>query len=186
MLHACEAKLNTTVNPAIAATYLHSFIITPYLGSPSQIPKRENGNRRRATLRGHVHRDGLRPVQIRPRSAHHGELDRQPDADVAGHQHRAVPVPGGREPAGRPRDDARARRNRENEERGWRDVRGESTLADMYDYVCHGKIYRFEDGVEGQTLRAYISFGGLLMMLEGPYAKLTPLRVDNTYLLVKK
>ncbi|KAI0508655.1 DNA-directed RNA polymerases and 3 polypeptide [Xylaria bambusicola] len=76
--------------------------------------------------------------------------------------------------------------NRENEERGWRDVRGESTLADMYDYVCHGKIYRFEDGVEGQTLRAYISFGGLLMMLEGPYAKLTPLRVDNTYLLVKK
>ncbi|KAI3316807.1 DNA-directed RNA polymerases and 3 polypeptide [Xylariaceae sp. AK1471] len=76
--------------------------------------------------------------------------------------------------------------NRDGEERGWRDVRGESTLADMYDYVCHGKIYKFEDGVEGQTLRAYISFGGLLMMLEGPYAKLTPLRVDNTYLLVKK
>ncbi|KAI0409504.1 DNA-directed RNA polymerases and 3 polypeptide [Xylaria palmicola] len=76
--------------------------------------------------------------------------------------------------------------NRDSEERGWRDVRGESTLADMYDYVCHGKIYKFEDGVEGQTLRAYISFGGLLMMLEGPYAKLTPLRVDNTYLLVKK
>lgn len=42
--------------------------------------------------------------------------------------------------------------NRDNEERGWRDVRGESTLADMYDYVCYGKIYRFEDGVEGQTL----------------------------------
>ncbi|KAI1186506.1 DNA-directed RNA polymerases and 3 polypeptide [Nemania serpens] len=76
--------------------------------------------------------------------------------------------------------------NRDSEERGWRDVRGESTLADMYDYVCHGKIYKFEDGVEGQTLRAYVSFGGLLMMLEGPYAKLTPLRVDNTYLLVKK
>ncbi|KAI2641208.1 DNA-directed RNA polymerases and 3 polypeptide [Xylaria nigripes] len=76
--------------------------------------------------------------------------------------------------------------NREGEDRGWRDVRGESTLADMYDYVCHGKIYKFEDGVEGQTLRAYISFGGLLMMIEGPYAKLTPLRVDNTYLLVKK
>ncbi|KAI8631959.1 DNA-directed RNA polymerases and 3 polypeptide [Xylariaceae sp. FL1651] len=76
--------------------------------------------------------------------------------------------------------------NRDGEEKGWRDVRGESTLADMYDYVCHGKIYKFEDGVEGQTLRAYISFGGLLMMLEGPYPKLTPLRVENTYLLVKK
>ncbi|KAI2640687.1 DNA-directed RNA polymerases I [Hypomontagnella submonticulosa] len=74
----------------------------------------------------------------------------------------------------------------EEEEKGWRHVRGESSLADMYDYVCHGKIYKFEDGVDGQTIRAYISFGGLLMMLEGPYKKLTPLRVDNTYLLVKK
>ena len=34
--------------------------------------------------------------------------------------------------------------------------------------------------------KAYISFGGLLMSLEGPYKKLTPLRVDYTYLLVKK
>ncbi|KAI1382361.1 DNA-directed RNA polymerases I [Hypoxylon crocopeplum] len=74
----------------------------------------------------------------------------------------------------------------EDEDKGWRDVRGESTLADMYDYVCHGKIYKFEDGADGQTIRAYISFGGLLMMLEGPYKKLTPLRVDYTYLLVKK
>ena len=31
--------------------------------------------------------------------------------------------------------------------KGWRDVgRGEHTLADEYDYVCHGKIYRFEEG----------------------------------------
>lgn len=34
--------------------------------------------------------------------------------------------------------------------------------------------------------RAYISFGGLLMMLEGPYKKLTPLHVENAYLLIKK
>lgn len=33
---------------------------------------------------------------------------------------------------------------------------------------------------------AYISFGGLLMSLEGPVKKLTPLRVDNVYLLIKK
>ncbi|GAP91988.1 putative RNA polymerase Rpb8 [Rosellinia necatrix] len=75
--------------------------------------------------------------------------------------------------------------SRENEERGWRDTRGESTLADMFDYVCYGKIYKFEDGSEG-SLRAYISFGGLLMKIEGPYAKMTPLRVENTYLLVKR
>lgn len=31
--------------------------------------------------------------------------------------------------------------------KGWRGVgRGEQTLADEYDYVCHGKVYRFEEG----------------------------------------
>lgn len=40
----------------------------------------------------------------------------------------------------------------EEEEKGWRHVRGESNLADMYDYVCHGKIYKFEDGTDGQTM----------------------------------
>lgn len=35
------------------------------------------------------------------------------------------------------------------EGKGWRDVgRGEQTLADEFDYVCHGKIYRFEEGNE--------------------------------------
>lgn len=39
--------------------------------------------------------------------------------------------------------------------RGWRDVSrlvpgGEATLADMFDYVCHGKIYKFEEGDDGQ------------------------------------
>lgn len=30
--------------------------------------------------------------------------------------------------------------------KGWREVgRGEQTLADSWDYVCHGKVYRFED-----------------------------------------
>jgi DNA-directed RNA polymerase I, II, and III subunit RPABC3 len=40
------------------------------------------------------------------------------------------------------------------ESRGWRDISrsGEPTLADMFDYVCHGKIYKFEDGEDGQTM----------------------------------
>lgn len=39
------------------------------------------------------------------------------------------------------------------EDRGWRDLSrsGEQTLADMYDYVCRGKIYRFEEG-NGENL----------------------------------
>lgn len=42
------------------------------------------------------------------------------------------------------------------DEKGWRDVTkaggGDATLADMFDYVCHGKIYKFEDGADGQTM----------------------------------
>ena len=34
--------------------------------------------------------------------------------------------------------------------------------------------------------KVYISFGGLLMSLQGPYKKLTPLRIDYVYLLMKK
>ncbi|KAG8527578.1 uncharacterized protein KY384_007731 [Bacidia gigantensis] len=31
--------------------------------------------------------------------------------------------------------------------KGWRDVgRGEPSVADDYDYVCHGKVYRFDEG----------------------------------------
>lgn len=31
--------------------------------------------------------------------------------------------------------------------KGWREIgKGEQTLADEFDYVCHGKIYRFEEG----------------------------------------
>ena len=38
------------------------------------------------------------------------------------------------------------------EGRSWKDVsKGESTLADHYDYVCHGKVYRFEEG-EGELM----------------------------------
>ncbi|KAK0645621.1 hypothetical protein B0T16DRAFT_457632 [Cercophora newfieldiana] len=76
------------------------------------------------------------------------------------------------------------------DERGWRDASkvggGEATLADMFEYVCYGKIYRFDDADNGQNIKCYTSFGGLLMSLDGPYKKLTPLRVDNVYLLVKK
>lgn len=42
------------------------------------------------------------------------------------------------------------------DEKGWRDVaktgNAEATLADGFDYVCHGKIYKFEDGKDGLTM----------------------------------
>lgn len=71
--------------------------------------------------------------------------------------------------------------------KGWRDLgKAENpSLADMYDYVCHGKVYRFEEG-EGEMIKVFVSFGGLLLYIEGPYKKLTPLRIDHVYLLIKK
>ncbi|KAI9827173.1 MAG: DNA-directed RNA polymerases I, II, and III subunit RPABC3 [Thelocarpon impressellum] len=70
--------------------------------------------------------------------------------------------------------------------RGWRQTSGAGgSLADMYDYVAHGKVYRFEEG-EGEDIKVYVSFGGLLLYIVGPYKKLTPLRIDYVYLLLKK
>jgi len=34
--------------------------------------------------------------------------------------------------------------------------------------------------------KVYVSFGGLLLCLDGPYKKLSPLRIDNVYMLLKK
>ncbi|PSK59449.1 DNA-directed RNA polymerases I, II, and III subunit RPABC3 [Elsinoe australis] len=76
---------------------------------------------------------------------------------------------------------------KEDASKGWRPVaKGEeATLADMWDYVCYGKVYRFEEGT-GDNIKVYVSFGGLLMYLEGPYRKLTGLRVEWVYLLLKR
>ncbi|KAF2272977.1 RNA polymerase Rpb8 [Westerdykella ornata] len=72
------------------------------------------------------------------------------------------------------------------DEKGWRDTaKGEPTLADMFDYVCHGKNYRFEDN-DGETCKFYSSFGGLLLCIEGPYKKMTGLRIEYIYMLLKK
>jgi DNA-directed RNA polymerase I, II, and III subunit RPABC3 len=42
------------------------------------------------------------------------------------------------------------------EEKGWRDVGkggdAPATIADLYDYVCHGKIYKFEETFDGNTM----------------------------------
>ncbi|KAF3936338.1 hypothetical protein ABW19_dt0209968 [Dactylella cylindrospora] len=44
---------------------------------------------------------------------------------------------------------------------GWRDIDEGGTLADSYDYVCYGKIYRFEEmGVD--SMYGFSSFRSLL------------------------
>lgn len=34
--------------------------------------------------------------------------------------------------------------------------------------------------------KVYVSFGGLLLYMEGPYKSLTPLKIDYVYLCMKK
>ncbi|EWC47905.1 hypothetical protein DRE_02787 [Drechslerella stenobrocha 248] len=73
----------------------------------------------------------------------------------------------------------------EKAKQGWRELDEQPTLADGYDYVCYGKIYRFEEsGVD--SIKAFVSFGGLLLYLEGSAKKLTTLKHEYIYLLVKK
>jgi len=41
----------------------------------------------------------------------------------------------------------------EDKNAGWKARRaGEQTLADLWDYVCYGKVYRHEDPGEGQNM----------------------------------
>ena len=42
---------------------------------------------------------------------------------------------------------------KEDTRNSWREVsNGEQTLANDYDYVCHGKVYRFEEGATKDTM----------------------------------
>ncbi|KAL6785442.1 RPB8 [Auxenochlorella protothecoides x Auxenochlorella symbiontica] len=63
------------------------------------------------------------------------------------------------------------------------------TLADDFEYVMHGKIFKFKDSSSGGQVRAevFVSFGGLLMQLIGDPKRLADLDVDeDIFLLLKK
>lgn len=61
-------------------------------------------------------------------------------------------------------------------------------LANDYDYVLLGKVYKFDDSVRGDNqTTAYASFGGLLMALRGSFRHLANVTVgENVYLLMRK
>lgn len=61
-------------------------------------------------------------------------------------------------------------------------------LANDYDYVLMGKVYKFDDSVRGDNqTTAYASFGGLLMALRGSFRHLAGVTVgENVYLLMRK
>lgn len=61
-------------------------------------------------------------------------------------------------------------------------------LANDYDYVMYGKVYKFDDNQKGEAMTtAYMSFGGLLLALRGSYRHLANVVIgENIYLLMRK
>lgn len=60
---------------------------------------------------------------------------------------------------------------------------------DNFDYVMHGKVFRFKDRSETGVAKVdvFISFGGLLMQLTGDPKRLEELDLDQgIYLLLRK
>ncbi|GME99613.1 hypothetical protein B5S28_g3181 [[Candida] boidinii] len=67
----------------------------------------------------------------------------------------------------------------------WRPPRpGQRSLMDDYDYCMHGTVYKFEEN-SNDKISVYVSFGGLLMCLEGNYRSLSLLKQENLYVLIR-
>lgn len=68
----------------------------------------------------------------------------------------------------------------------WRPPKNDDrSLADDYDYVMYGTVYKFEENEGNAKMAVYISFGGLLMRLEGGYRSLSNLKQENAYILIR-
>jgi DNA-directed RNA polymerase I, II, and III subunit RPABC3 len=62
----------------------------------------------------------------------------------------------------------------------------QKSLADDYDYVMYGKVYKYDDS-NSAKVSVYCSFGGLLMCLAGDYRALQNIQVGQyLYLLLRK
>ncbi|CAH1759218.1 13097_t:CDS:2 [Entrophospora sp. SA101] len=69
----------------------------------------------------------------------------------------------------------------------WREkVSNEPDLSDNYEYVMYGKVYKYVEYQAGR-IGVFVSFGGLLMSIEGNLYHLHKLNVgQNVYLLVRR
>lgn len=63
------------------------------------------------------------------------------------------------------------------------------SLADKFEYVMHGLLYKTaeEKAKAENRMVVYVSFGGLQLMLKGPFSKMHKLKVDQRmFLLLRK
>ncbi|KOO31287.1 RNA polymerase ii core subunit [Chrysochromulina tobinii] len=67
------------------------------------------------------------------------------------------------------------------------DQSGIPSLADQYDYVMYGKLYKWKQEQPKAPIEVQVSFGGLLMRLIGDSHHLEKLHLDSrVYLLIRK
>ena len=73
-------------------------------------------------------------------------------------------------------------------DQGVYDQSGRPSLLDKYDYGMHGKVFHFDyDRGDSQTVSVYISFGGLLMRIQGHQRLVASIKKDQQlYCLMKK
>eukprot|EP00026_Physarum_polycephalum_P022028 Phypoly_transcript_25755.p1 GENE.Phypoly_transcript_25755~~Phypoly_transcript_25755.p1 ORF type:complete len:169 (+),score=21.78 Phypoly_transcript_25755:68-508(+) len=62
------------------------------------------------------------------------------------------------------------------------------TLADKYEYVMYGKVFKYqEESSPSLKVSVFVSFGGLLMLLKGDPRHLGNIELDSRiYLLMRK
>ncbi|KAJ3096186.1 DNA-directed RNA polymerases I, II, and III subunit RPABC3 [Phlyctochytrium planicorne] len=69
----------------------------------------------------------------------------------------------------------------------WRDFGSKRTLADEYEYVMFGKVYKFDENVGKDEAAFYASFGGLLMCMTGDPSQIQKVHLgQELFLLLRK
>ncbi|XP_068635572.1 DNA-directed RNA polymerases II and V subunit 8A-like isoform X2 [Aristolochia californica] len=66
---------------------------------------------------------------------------------------------------------------------------GRKSLADKFEYVMHGKLFKISEEGSGPNVKVeiYVSFGGLLMMLKGDPSNAANFELDQRlFLLMRK
>ena len=64
---------------------------------------------------------------------------------------------------------------------------GAESHADDFEYVMHGKVFKHHQKPGDHIMSVFVSFGGLLMHLQGDETNLNKLALDSrVYLLMRK
>lgn len=69
----------------------------------------------------------------------------------------------------------------------WHPSQIKGTDATQYSYIMYGKVYRYEEEGTSHKATVYVSFGGLLMSLQGEQHSLSSIPTSrNIYLLMRE